>query len=186
MDHPLEAPPLLPAGPGRPRSRGDHQGSRDRLVLVLLHRARGCSTGFLRLASHLPPWCSSHRTDRGWRGLWWTSSAGGRGGGGTGGPASGAAGTGGGSGKGPAPAPALPLEVRPSHPSTTHGQGASRCGRSRVREGALAHSSRRPCSPVPLPCSHHPRLHPLSPASHPPGLGGGTRPHWRNPSAPWG
>jgi len=30
----------------------------------------------------------------------------------------------------------LPLEVRPSHPSATHGQGASRCGRSMVREGA--------------------------------------------------
>ena len=38
-----------------------HQGSRDRFVLVLLHRARGCSTGFLCLASPLLPWCSSHR-----------------------------------------------------------------------------------------------------------------------------
>ena len=27
----------------------------------------------------------------------------------------------------------LPLEVRPSHPSATHGQSASRCGRFRVR-----------------------------------------------------
>jgi len=29
----------------------------------------------------------------------------------------------------------IPLEVRPGHPSATHGQGASRCGHFRVRGG---------------------------------------------------
>jgi len=181
MDNPLEALPLLPLGPGRPCSRGDHQGSRDRLILVLLHRARGCSTGFLRLTSLLPPWCSAHRADRGLGGRARRR----RQGWGVGDvlvvvpvalllvllvPVVARVG---------AQLPLLPLllEVRPGHPSSTHGQGASRCGRSRVRTGALVHSSRQPCSPVLLHCSRHPGLHPLSPASHLLGLGGGTRPH---------
>ena len=46
----------------------------------------------------------------------------------------------------------LALEVRPGHPSAPHGEGASRCGRFRVR-GALVLSpatghARRCCSPV--------------------------------------
>ena len=82
--------------------------------------------------------------------------------------------------------PPLPLEVRPGHPSATHGQGASRCGRSRVREGGLVlSSSRRPCSLALLHSSRLPGPRPLSPASSRPGLGGGTRPLWRSPSAPW-
>ena len=61
----------------------------------------------------------------------------------------------------------LPLEVRPGHPSATHGQGASRCGRSRVREGCLVlSSSRRPCSLVLLHSSRRPGPRPLSPASN--------------------
>src|SRR6185436_19516206 len=80
----------------------------------------------------------------------------------------------------------LPLEVRLGHPSATHGQGASRYGRSRVREGGLVlSSSRRPCSPVLLHSSRRPGPRPPSPASSRPGLGGGTRPLWRSPSAPW-
>jgi len=80
----------------------------------------------------------------------------------------------------------LPLEVRPGNPSATHGQGASRCGRSRVREGGLVlSSSRRPCSLALLHSSRRPGPRPLSPASSRPGLGGGTRPLWRSPSAPW-
>jgi len=82
--------------------------------------------------------------------------------------------------------PPLPLEVRPGHPSATHGQGASRCGRSRVREGGLVlSSSRRPCSLALLHSSRRPGPRLLSPASSRPGLGGGTRPLWRSPSAPW-
>ena len=45
--------------------------------------------------------------------------------------------------------------------------------------------SRRPCSPLLLPCSRRSGPRPLHPASSRPGLGGGTRPHWRSPSAPW-
>ena len=58
------------------------------------------------------------------------------------------------------PLPPLPLEVRPGHPSATHGQGASRCGRSRVQEGASSsapaggHVHRR-CSPL-RACSAQP------------------------------
>ena len=70
--------------------------------------------------------------------------------------------------------PLLPLEVRPGHPSLTHGQGASRCGRSRVREGRLVlSSSRRPCSLALLHSSRRPGPRPLSPASSRPGLGVG-------------
>src|SRR6185312_464670 len=84
------------------------------------------------------------------------------------------------------PLPPLLLEVHPGHPSATHGQGASRCGRSRVREGGLIlSSSRRPCSLALLHSSRPPGPRPLSPASSRPGLGGGTRPLWRSPSAPW-
>ena len=80
----------------------------------------------------------------------------------------------------------LPLEVRSGHPSATHGQGASRCGRFRVKGALVLSSSRRPCSLAMLHSSRLPGPSPLSPASHPPGLGGGTRPRWRSPSAPWG
>ena len=80
----------------------------------------------------------------------------------------------------------LPLEVRPGHPSATHGQGASRCGHSRVREGGLVlSSSQRPCSLALLHSSRRPGPRLLSPASSRLGLGGGTRPLWRTPSAPW-
>ena len=84
------------------------------------------------------------------------------------------------------PLPPLLLEVRPGHPSATHGQGASRCGRSKVREGGLVlSSSRRPCSLALLHSSRLPGPRPLSLASSRPGLGGGTRPLWRSPSIPW-
>src|SRR6185312_9231619 len=80
----------------------------------------------------------------------------------------------------------LPLEVRPGHPSATYGHGASRCGRSRVQEGGFVlSSSRRPCLPVLLPSPRRTGPRPLSPASSRPGLGGGTRPFWHSPSAPW-
>src|SRR6185437_2776939 len=37
-----------------------------------------------------------------------------------------------------------------------------------------------------LPCSRRSGPRPLHPASSRPGLGGGTKPHWRSPLAPWG
>jgi len=80
----------------------------------------------------------------------------------------------------------LPLEVRPSHPSATHGQGVSRCGRFRVR-GALILTPAGGhvhwcCSPV------RAVLFPARSAQPAADLvwGGGTRLHWRSPSAPWG
>ena len=54
-------------------------------------------------------------------------------------------------------------------------------------QGVLVLSpSRRPCSPLLLLCSRRSGPRPLHPASSRPGLGGGTRPHWRSPSAPRG
>ena len=40
------------------------RGSRARIALVHLHRARRCSTGFLRHPCHLSPWCCSRRADQ--------------------------------------------------------------------------------------------------------------------------
>ena len=82
----------------------------------------------------------------------------------------------------------LPLEVRPGHPSVPHGLGTSRCGRSRVRGAPRPQPQPAAmlAAAAPLPCSRRSRTRPLSPASSRPGLGGGTRPHWRSPSAPWG
>ena len=73
--------------------------------------------------------------------------------------------------------------LHPGHPFTTHGQGASPCGRSRLPVVSLAR--RRPCSLV-LPRGFPPRprgRHPL----HLRGLGlpVGTRWPWPTPSAPW-
>src|SRR6185503_7999692 len=52
------------------------------------------------------------------------------------------------------------------------------------REGGLVlSSSRRPCSLALLHSSRLPGPRPLSQASSRPGLGGGTRPLWRSPSA---
>jgi hypothetical protein len=106
------------------------------------------------------------------------------GGGGAGGPAPGGTGTGRGCRGPPTPAPApAPAPGGTPWPS---GQGASRCGRSRVRQGGfILSSSRRPYSLVLLHSSRHPGPRPLSLASSQPGLGGGTRPLWRSPLAPW-
>ena len=72
--------------------------------------------------------------------------------------------------------------VHPGHPSTTHGRGASPCGRSRLPVVSLAR--RRPCSLV-LPRGFPPRPR----GWHPPllrglGLPDGTRRPWPTPSTP--
>src|SRR6185312_6154907 len=106
LDRPSEALLHLPAGPGRPRPRGDHQGSRARIVLAHLLRARCCSTDLLRCSCHLHARCCFSRADRrrGGRGRRRRGRSGG--GGGTGGPASGGTSTVGGRRGAPTPAPA--------------------------------------------------------------------------------
>ena len=81
--------------------------------------------------------------------------------------------------------------VHPGHPTRTHGQGASPCGRSRLPVASLAR--RRPCSQVlPRGSPQRPGGRPRSPRPrgllHPrpcPGLPAGTRRPWPTPSAPW-
>jgi len=168
MDHQAAAFPLLPAGSGRPRP-GDHKGAHDRIVLHLLHCARCYSTELLCPACHLSSWCSSPRAKRGWGG--------------------GIVGE-----EGMVVLPVvgahphlLLLLVCPGHPSTTHGQGTSRCGHSSAQGGLLLLStSQRPCSRAPLLRSCRPGLHPRSPARLSPGLADGTRLLWHSPSLTWG
>ena len=108
------------------------------------------------------------------------------GGGGTGGPASGAPGTGGGSARGPAPAPAPAPGGTPWPSFSNPWSGRISMWPFQGLGGLVLSSSRRSCSPVLPPYSHRLGPRPLSPASSRPGPGGGTRPHWRSPSAPWG
>ena len=186
MDQAPEALPLLPAGPGRPRPQGEHQGSRSRIVLAHPHRARRSSTGFLRRSCHLPPWCFSRRADRRW-GRPWTSAAGG-----TGwwwywwpcfwgyryrwGPS-------GRSASGSCPCPwryALAILQQPmvrAHLDVAL-PGIGGGPRPQLQPAAMF-------TPDLLPSSRRPGPRPLSPASSRPGLGDGTRPLWRSPSAPW-
>ncbi|TVU26849.1 hypothetical protein EJB05_29417, partial [Eragrostis curvula] len=73
--------------------------------------------------------------------------------------------------------------VLPAHPSATHGQGVSRCGRSSLQAAGVAlHTSPWPCSLALLDLC--PGLLPHRLASLCPGWGGGTRRRWPSPSAP--
>ena len=169
MDHPPEAFPLLPVGPG------------DLVLEITRGLALGSSSSTPTALVAAPP-ASSAATATSLLGAAPTGQTGGWGGG----PASGGSGAGGGrrGAPAPAPAPAPGGTPRPSFSYPWSGR-ISMWPFQGPGGGLVLSSSRRPCSPVLLPSQRRTRPRPLSLASSRPGLGDGTRPLWRSPSAPW-